>query len=254
MPDPTITAELEAARITISPYVPRVRTEATSTELQKLRGSYKLVDTLRNWLADSNDKETTILWLQSQSAVKLSAIMYDAGKGLKMPVLAYSCRQLAENSKDIPAKTLFVQMLYAFLDALLEYLKDSNEVTNLIDAADFANLKGDFDTAAQAIVLLGKLLGNTPRICVCIIDNFERLDKPDLKPLLKDFLGLFQHAVDGAPAQEHGCHKLCLTTRGSTGLLSDMSKKLKTLKTDDHLGKEQYRIWEEFNSGSQAST
>jgi hypothetical protein len=260
MQQPATFAEYEKARTKISPYVPRVMTDQASAALKKLRGDHKLIDTLRKWLLESDEKEKNCLWLLQPPATQMSAIMYDVGTTLKRPILAYSCRQLDENGQDIATRTLFTQLLYAFLDSLLGYLADAKDARQRIDAAGFAQLNGEFSSAPQAITLLGNLLDNVPKACVCIIDNFERLDvsgDPQVTSLLKDFMGLFRQDAGRAYAHFQGRHKLCLTTKGPTSLLADITRvgDLEQLKTGDHIiDRGRYLVWEELKTASEAST
>ena len=246
------------ARTKISPYVPRPMPDDVSAALKKLKSDNKLIQILRNWLLDSDsDANHNILWLLSPSALKLSAIVYSASREASHPVLAYSCRQLDDAGADIPTRTTFTQMLYSFLDALLGSLQQSKDAKQRIDASLFQALDGTFATAASAITLTGNLLDNLPTACVCVIDNFQRLDvvgDPQVKSLVKDFLGLFKVDAGRAGANYQGRHKLLLTTKGLTEMLVDMGAngEVERCKTDDRIDKGRYAVWEEMRTAVKA--
>jgi hypothetical protein len=247
-----------AAQAVISAYAPRLMMNATAASLKKLRVGPKMVEALRNWLLHSDTEGANCLWLLSRSSASFSAIAYDVAIGIKLPVLAYSCRQLDEQGNEIATRTLFTQMLYAFLDSLLIYLSTSKEARTRIDSSIVCRLNGDFSSAEPAITMLANLLDNVPVACVCIIDNFHRLDvedDPQTTSLLKDFLGVFRQDAGRTSSHFSGRHKLLLTTRGPSDLLAALEEEgnIERLSTDAQIDKGKYLVWQELETAAKAT-
>ena len=102
-----------------------------------------------------------------------------------------------------------------------------------------------------AITLLGNLLDNLPTSCIVIIDNSQFLDKPAVKPHLREFFNLFGRRPNRTYASFEGSHKLLLTSKGFPGVLANLSseKRLTQFNTENQVVQSAgYILWEDVKS------
>ena len=121
----------------------------------------------------------------------------------------------------IPPDALLRNLLYSCLGGLFRYL-DTNlpEVRKCIDVGALNCLDWSTTSIDAAIKLLGNLLSNLSTSCIMIIDKFQFLDKPAIKPHFLAFVNLFGLHDQEAEASFKGDHKLLLTSAGLPSVLT----------------------------------
>jgi hypothetical protein len=241
----------------ISPFVPAFIANIIASSLRRLKCSFKLHSALKAFLTnlDSASLQSNTLWLlDSPSCTQISSILFSVHTQLDRPVLAFSCSHISPSGQDISPETILTNLLYHFLYSLLLYLNThlSTLPNRRIDASGFAQLDGSPTSIPVAITLLSNLLDDLPCPALCIIDNFQQLDKPANQKNLEELFTLFSRQTNRAYASFEGAHKLLVTTRGGTGMLLDMvrDKKVVMVRTGNEVGVGgragmRYEVWEE---------
>jgi len=209
----------------IAHHVPQRRADPTAYKKRVLKVEYRLQNVFSDWFNNSDASGLNLLWLCGDAALNLSSTVLEVRRELKMPVIHYCCHRFDEHGGDIRPDQLLQELTYSYLHQLLSCLV---EIPAALDVSAYQKLDGSHASIPLAVELIGELLGIVPKRCVCIIDNFERLEDGKLEgssdkyeESLKRLLTVTRKHEGKSATAVPSVHRPMLTTRGRPAMLID---------------------------------
>ena len=129
---------------------------------------------LQDWLSAP---ESRTVWLYGPANPRMpseisstSAYVVSMMESMKMPIIAHRCQPQESESMAL------VSMVYSLILQLVWLLPDRFYSDKKFDGSRFAVLDGSMNSLESALILLEDLLGQAPRILVCVLDGIQLIE------------------------------------------------------------------------------